>query len=93
MTCLRLSDAGSQGKGASNCADGAAGAMLESVDTDRKRPPAVCRLCGTGRADAGEAALAWANERDADGRERWLCPDCARRHLRDIEADLPLDLW
>jgi hypothetical protein len=38
-------------------------------------------------------AIAWARERDPDGREHWLCPACARRHVRDIEAKLPHEWW
>ena len=53
----------------------------------------VCLLCRARREDEGAAALAWARERDDDGRERWLCPGCARRHVRDIEAKLPHEWW
>ena len=56
-----------------------------------------CRNCADDRDTAGDradpAALAWVRERDPDGRERWLCPSCARRHLRDIEAKLPHEWW
>jgi hypothetical protein len=27
------------------------------------------------------------------GTIRWLCPDCARRHVRDIEGKLPDEYW
>ena len=37
-------------------------------------------------------ALAWVSERDR-GAVRWLCPDCARAHARDIEAKLPQEYW
>jgi hypothetical protein len=50
----------------------------------------VCSLCGT-RADG--STLTWARERDERGRDRWLCPDCARAHVRDIEARLSTDWW
>jgi rubredoxin len=59
--------------------------MLGRVET--------CRLCGVARDEAAPSALAWARERDPDGRESWLCPDCARRHVRDIEAKLPHEWW
>lgn len=49
-----------------------------------------CLRCASPR---GPASLAWACEREAGGRVRWLCPDCARRHARDIEARLPHDWW
>jgi hypothetical protein len=55
--------------------------------------PANCQLCGAARDDGGPAALAWACERDERGRIRWMCPACARRHARDIEARLPQDWW
>ncbi|HXV94531.1 MAG TPA: hypothetical protein VD813_14595 [Pseudonocardia sp.] len=58
--------------------------------------PAACLLCGT-HGDAsdptGASALAWSVERGPDGRQRRLCPDCARRHVRDIEARLPHEWW
>jgi hypothetical protein len=53
----------------------------------------TCQLCGIHREADGVRALAWVHDREPDGRERWLCPDCARRHARDIEAKLPLDWW
>jgi hypothetical protein len=52
-----------------------------------------CQLCGTAHEESGPAALAWACERDERGRTRWMCPTCARRHARDIEARLPQDWW
>ncbi|MEU6153954.1 hypothetical protein ABZ816_28545 [Actinosynnema sp. NPDC047251] len=36
--------------------------------------------------------LAWARERE-DGVDRWLCHDCARTHVRDIEGKLPAEYW
>jgi hypothetical protein len=57
----------------------------------------TCRHCGADRgADrepAAASAIAWVRERDPDGREHWLCPACARRHVRDIEAKLPPEWW
>lgn len=50
-----------------------------------------CSVCGRSREDADDA-LAWAFE-VSDGRPAWLCPDCARRHVRDIEAKLDRDFW
>ncbi|WP_219415211.1 hypothetical protein [Pseudonocardia nigra] len=53
----------------------------------------TCQLCGAVRDPAEPTALAWACERDRDGWARWLCPECARRHVRDIEAKLPREWW
>nr|WP_110343725.1 hypothetical protein [Prauserella flavalba] len=56
-------------------------------------PAAVCSVCGARRGSAGTAdALAWVRETE-DGRTRWLCPHCAREHLRDIEGKLPAEYW
>ncbi len=49
-----------------------------------------CRSCGTPRPDP--ALLDWVLDR-TDGVPSWLCPDCVRRHVRDIEARLPYDWW
>jgi hypothetical protein len=54
---------------------------------------ASCERCGALRDPAAATALTWASERIAGGRVRWLCPDCARRHVRDIEAKLPSEWW
>lgn len=55
--------------------------------------PQTCRLCGRVRDPDDPTALAWAQDRERDGRVRWLCPGCARRHARDIEARLDVDWW
>jgi hypothetical protein len=52
-----------------------------------------CRECGTSPDPDAASALTWVYERYADGREHWLCPACARRHVRDIEAKLPHEWW
>jgi hypothetical protein len=36
--------------------------------------------------------LAWVWEREGE-RGQWLCPACARTHVRDIEGKLPGDYW
>lgn len=55
--------------------------------------PALCSRCGASRADSPPAeALAWALTTDEHGRS-WLCPACARTHVRDIEGKLPDEYW
>lgn len=57
------------------------------------RAPERCARCSRSRAEADPlTALAWVRETDERG-ERWLCPPCARRHLRDIEGKLPAEWW
>ncbi len=52
-----------------------------------------CSLCGRSRADADAlTALSWVTENDERG-PRWLCPACARTHVRDIEGKLPAEYW
>jgi hypothetical protein len=56
--------------------------------------PVVCSRCGEQRS-AGEdplRALSWVADRDS-GELRWLCPGCARAHVRDIEGKLPDEYW
>ncbi|MFD1529336.1 hypothetical protein [Pseudonocardia aurantiaca] len=55
-------------------------------------PTPLCHRCATPRPASGAARLAWACEREPDG-ERWLCPGCARRHAREIEARLAPEWW
>ena len=54
----------------------------------------VCTRCGRTRDpdDDPATALAWVSTRE-QGTIRWLCPDCARRHVRDIEGKLPDEYW
>jgi len=55
--------------------------------------PVRCERCGRDRAEDTDAeALAWASDTDDSG-TRWLCPSCARRHVRDIEGKLPREYW
>ncbi|GAA1172418.1 hypothetical protein GCM10009608_05770 [Pseudonocardia alaniniphila] len=49
----------------------------------------TCHHCHTICENGTAATLTWVHEREPDGQVRWLCPDCTRRHLRDIEARLP----
>lgn len=64
---------------------------MSPVSEPRPADP-TCGLCGAVRP-AGAAGLAWVRERDGRGRERRLCPSCARRHVRDIEARLDPEWW
>lgn len=60
---------------------------------DRSQEPPICVRCGRSRADATAAeALAWSMENDRKG-QVWLCPACARAHVRDIEGKLPAEYW
>ncbi|MCP2259642.1 hypothetical protein LX15_003347 [Streptoalloteichus tenebrarius] len=53
----------------------------------------MCGRCGARRdPDDALAALTWVAERTPTG-TWWLCPDCARRHVRDIEGKLPAEWW
>ncbi|MBM7772200.1 hypothetical protein JOD54_002404 [Actinokineospora baliensis] len=53
----------------------------------------TCSLCGRLRsAETAVAALAWVAEQDERGMT-WLCPACARKHVRDIEGKLPAEYW
>lgn len=56
--------------------------------------PVGCTRCGRIRgADEDPAtALAWVSSRER-GALTWLCPDCARQHVRDIEGKLPDEYW
>ncbi|WP_329051613.1 hypothetical protein OG738_05050 [Amycolatopsis sp. NBC_01488] len=56
--------------------------------------PVVCTRCGRTRGADGDpsTALAWVSSRER-GVVRWLCPDCARQHVRDIEGKLPDEYW
>jgi hypothetical protein len=55
--------------------------------------PEICQRCRKARDTTHPSSLAWGRERMPDGRVFWLCPDCARQHLRDIEAKLPFEWW
>lgn len=60
---------------------------------DRSPEPPNCKRCGRSRADAPPAeALAWSMEAGRAG-QSWLCPGCARTHVRDIEGKLPDEYW
>lgn len=54
---------------------------------------ATCTVCGLPRPESGPDVLAWGCERTPDGTVGWLCPGCARRHVREIEAKLAPEWW
>ncbi|MGQ0573281.1 MAG: hypothetical protein ACT4RN_03640 [Pseudonocardia sp.] len=56
-------------------------------------PDQRCRVCDSRCGQDDAAALAWALECDGRGGARMICPDCTRRHARDIEAGLPAEYW
>lgn len=54
---------------------------------------ATCSRCGRSRAAAAPIdALTWVSDR-SNGTLTWLCPACARVHVRDIEGKLPKEYW
>lgn len=55
-------------------------------------PPSTCASCATPAEDPG-SVLTWTLEVEDDGSHRWVCPDCSRDHVRDIEARLDLESW
>lgn len=66
---------------------------MEAV-TEPRMPVAGCHRCGAVREPSDPvAALTWVSECDDRGGTRWLCPRCARAHVRDIEGKLPSDWW
>lgn len=53
----------------------------------------ACGRCGTRRSGQDPlAALAWVHQPGERG-ALWLCPACARNHVRDIEGKLPGEWW
>ncbi|HVV14433.1 MAG TPA: hypothetical protein VHD82_34820 [Amycolatopsis sp.] len=54
----------------------------------------TCTRCGVNREAEldPEVALSWVSEKDNEA-QRWLCPLCAREHLRAIEGKLPDEYW
>jgi hypothetical protein len=53
----------------------------------------TCSRCGASRADDPPVrALSWVMDKTDRGTV-WLCPDCARDHVRDIEGKLPDEYW
>ena len=54
--------------------------------------PKVCASCGRSPAPNEPAELTWTL--GAEGaRTVWTCPECSRRHLREIEGKLDSQWW
>ncbi|MGC7102184.1 hypothetical protein ACPZ19_46575 [Amycolatopsis lurida] len=54
--------------------------------------PVACARCGTRRSEDPAQALTWSTQVER-GVRQWLCPDCSRTHVRDIEGKLPDEYW
>ncbi|WP_073454904.1 hypothetical protein [Pseudonocardia thermophila] len=52
----------------------------------------VCVRCGRRRDPQDHTALAWSSAHEG-GTTSWLCPECARHHVRDIEARVDREWW
>jgi hypothetical protein len=52
----------------------------------------TCSYCGAVAEASDAVAGAWTFAVD-NGRVTWLCVDCARLNIRNIEAKLPEDYW
>lgn len=54
-------------------------------------PARTCDHCGATESDAA-ALLTWSTARE-DGRQKWFCAACSRRHLRSMEGKLDSAWW
>jgi hypothetical protein len=52
--------------------------------------PVTCSTCG---ASAPSPPLDWMRQSDPWRGATWVCADCARRHVRSIEARLDQQWW
>lgn len=52
-------------------------------------PPGSCQFCGAAPDDP-LAVLVWTLDVHDDGQWQWICPECSRDHLPEIEARLHL---
>lgn len=50
-----------------------------------------CPLCARRRTAAEARGLTWSSQHGPGGVVAWLCHDCTRDRLFEIEAQLPLD--
>jgi hypothetical protein len=50
---------------------------------------APCPGCGRRRSAADARGLAWSSEHAPDGTVTYVCPDCTRGDIAQIEAGLP----
>ena len=79
---------------------GTGGRVVErTLDTEERRthagagePPSTCAMCGTS-ADDEASVLTWTLDVRDDDTWEWICPECSRVHLRDIEARLRHEEW
>ncbi|MFC4947719.1 hypothetical protein [Pseudonocardia sp. GCM10023141] len=53
----------------------------------------TCALCPAERTPDDPSSLAWVREQEPGREVRWICPQCARRHVRDIEGKLAPEWW
>lgn len=53
--------------------------------------PSTCAVCGKA-VDDPAAVLTWVLEHSDEG-YRWICLQCSREHLREIEARMDADEW
>lgn len=67
-------------------------ARTRPTDTGTDEPPSTCALCGDAAEDPA-SVLTWTLDVGDDGEWEWICPECSRIHLRDIEARLRQDAW
>ncbi|REH35834.1 hypothetical protein BCF44_117226 [Kutzneria buriramensis] len=93
-----------ESRGSSALSQGYVRTDLQLLARDGRNCPSVvgvadnelvsCSICGRRRdlAAAPAEALTWVSERERGG-QRWLCPGCARAHVRDIEGKLPAEYW
>ncbi len=54
-------------------------------------PPEACAICGDTAEDPTDV-LTWSLEVQDDD-HRWICIECARDHVREIEGRLDIDHW
>ena len=50
----------------------------------------TCPLCARPRSAADARGLAWSGEHGPGGTASWICPECTRDRLMEIETQLAL---
>lgn len=90
---LLLDDNVVQRDGSGNRAARYRGPVEDPPESTPKPAPerivSACQLCGT---PVPQAPITWMCDRGPRGAV-WTCPDCARAHLRSIEAKLDQEYW